>query len=55
MPKAKPVTTTKRPTTILYLRVSVKTYEKLHTIAKRKGWPNTIASVAGQAIERGMR
>jgi hypothetical protein len=53
--KKQPTPRSHKTTTILYLRVSTKTHEKIARIARRKGWPHTIASVAQQGLDRSFR
>ena len=52
----KPVTPeSKRPSVIVYLRLPRAMHDKLAKRASKRGWPHTIASVASEAMGRGMR
>lgn len=51
-PKAKkPKRDTRRP---IYVRVRPEEHTKIVQIAKKRGWPHTIASVATEMISRGL-
>lgn len=46
--------TIERDTTVIYLRVDRKVANRVAAIADERGWPHTIASVAGEALARGL-
>lgn len=53
----KSASSTRTPATsteVLYVRIPSATADRIRAHAKKLGWPHTFASVAAEAIERGL-